>query len=91
MLPENYDHTNIIVFTNGKRGFTKNAMLSDDIMFADIWEHLQPALTTSTEAFFILLGKPNEKHRKNSLSVDKHYDILCSFICKQLVILKKLG
>ena len=43
---------------------TQNAMFVDDNLMVDTWENLKPALATSVEALFILLGYPEEELKK---------------------------
>ena len=59
-------------------------MFIDDNLMANIWEYLKPALTASVEDLFILLGFPEERLRKNPLSLDKFYESLYSYSRKQL-------
>lgn len=73
------DSINKGVIENGIRLPTQHAMFVDDNLMADIWEHLRPALAASAEALFILLAFPEEILRKSPLSMDKHYESLCSY------------
>ena len=52
------DSINTGVIENGIRLPTQNVMFVDDNLMAGTWEHLRPALATSAEALFILLGFP---------------------------------
>ena len=73
------DNVNKGVFTDGKRGPTKNTMFVDDNLMADTWEHLKPALAASAESLFMLLDFPDEKLRWSPLSMGKYYESLCSY------------
>ena len=78
------DSINRGVIENGTRLPTQNVMFVDDNLVADIWDFFKPALATSAEALFILLGSPEETLRKSPLSMDKYYESLCSYARKQL-------
>lgn len=82
------DSINKGVFTSSTvRNPTENHMYVDDNLMADIKHKLIPALAASIESLFIILGFPDEEHRKNCLSIDKYIMSMCSFIRVQLGIL----
>ena len=87
LVPATRDNLNPGVFLNGTRGPTKNAMFVDDNLLADIWSHLRPALATSAEALFTLLGEPDTSRRISPLSMTKYKDSDCSYVRRQLGIL----
>ena len=75
------------VIENGVRSPTQKAIFVDGNLMADTWEYLRPALASSVETLFILLGHPEEYLRKITLSMDKYYESLCSYCTIQLVCL----
>ena len=62
-------------------------MFVDDNMIADVWPHLRPAMATSAEELFILLGELDTRMRISTLSMTKCMESECSHVHKQLGIL----
>ena len=81
------DQLNTRVFIDGLRVSTQNSMFVDDNLLAKVQEEITPAIATSAKSLFILLREENSLLRKNPLSMDKHYDSVCSYLCVQLGIL----
>ena len=67
------DNVNKGVFSDRKRGPNQCTMLVNDNLLLGLWAHLKPALSCSAESLHVLLGKPDMKLRRSTLSVDKHY------------------
>ena len=61
-------------------------MFVDDNLLADVWPHLRPAMATSVETLFALLGEPDITLRNSPLSTTKCRESDCSYVRKQLGI-----
>ena len=67
------DSKNKGVIVDGVRLPTQNAIFVNNNLLTDSWVHLRPALATSAEALFILLGFPKERLRKSLFSINKYF------------------
>ena len=51
----------------------------DDSLFAIVASIIKHAMTTSIEAFYLVLGLPDDLVRQNSLSLDKYFQSIASY------------
>ena len=61
-------------------------MFVDDFLFAQIRNQLKHAMVTNIKVLHIILGYPDANIRQNTLSLDKYYELTCSYEHIQLGI-----
>ena len=59
-------------------------MFVDDNLYAEIRDNIKPTIASSVEAFFLILGCPEDHKRVNNISLDKVYESVCSYDRVQL-------
>ena len=61
-------------------------MFVDDSLFAQTRESIKHAMAASIEALYIILGFTDTERRQDPLSLDKYFELVCSYKRTQLGI-----
>ena len=72
---------------NGKLLNPKMFMFVDDSLLVEIFSRMWKLLAASIESLFQVMGEDMPDIRRSNLSMDKYYEIICSYVQVQLGVL----
>ena len=72
---------------NGNLKNPKLYMFVDDSLMVEIMSRIMQLLAASIESLFNIMGEDMPDIRRSNLSMDKYYDIICSYVQIQLCVL----